>query len=318
MEPHTTTTLDQIMSNNMNNNTNNNMNNQSQPQPQIPMPPPPQPQPEPTPLIEILICINAHGTLICIQSNNAQPTSTAIPIETIIANPTSYIFAFRDPIALHYAFSNQATYSLITRHAHYIRLYLLHDLQIGYRPSSPTPMPLSPLNIDNLFFYDSAADPNTKYITPPRIFCMPLVRQPQRMDNNRVCTISWPGFDALMNNWRYACRAIPWGHDIWYLVFNLASRGARVPQGVRRSLQMLSTAVCLKERVKGRFRCVVEGCSRGVVERFDEFLVANVAVMGWSVVGDDDEVRVEGWGDGGGGEGTVDGGGAAADCVVID
>lgn len=116
-----------------------------------------------------------------------------------------------------------------------------------------------------------------------------------------------------------------------------------MPLGVGRSLQLLSTAVCVKERVKGRFRCVVDGCARGVVERFDGFLAANVASLGWAVVGDEEvvegvvdeervvEVKVEEGGErgveggksngGSGGGGGGKGGGVivhAGECVVID
>ncbi|PWY71936.1 hypothetical protein BO83DRAFT_408646 [Aspergillus eucalypticola CBS 122712] len=270
---------------------------------------------------EILLHIDAaNNHPICILSNNSQPTTTTIDPNIIITNPTSYIFAFRDPHSLYHAFANPTTYTLLTRHAHYIRLYLLHDLQIGYLPCSPHPLPFSSQNRESLFFFDCATDPNMHCITPPRLPCMPSTRHPVILNNdqNNICAISWPGFDKLMGGWRVACRAIPRGHDVWYMVFNLASRGGWVPLGVGRSLQLLSTAVCVKERVKGRFR--------GVVERFDGFLAANVASLGWAVVGDEDMVEgeVEVKGDGGGGGGGGRGGGRggvivhAGECVVID
>lgn len=69
---------------------------------------------------------------------------------------------------------------------------------------------------------------------------------------------------------------------------------------------------------------MVDGCARGVVERFDGFLAANVATLGWAVVGDEEmvEVKVEERegvegvkGDGGGGGGVIV---HAGECMVID
>ncbi|PYH36152.1 uncharacterized protein BO87DRAFT_331404 [Aspergillus neoniger CBS 115656] len=342
MEPHNPT-MNQTLAQPMNQTINNNHQVQTQIQPQTQ--PQPQPQIQPGPEIhlipyppqaqfqdqhhqtEVLLHIDAaNNHPICILSNNSQPTTTTIDPANIITNPTSYIFAFRDPHSLYHAFTNQTIYTLLTRHAHYIRLYLLHGLQIGYLPCSPHPLPFSSQNRDSLFFFDCATDPNMHYITPPRLPCMPSTTHPVLLNNdcNNICAISWPGFDRFMGNWRVACRAIPRGHDVWYMVFNLASRGGWVPLGVGRSLQLLSTAVCVKERVKGRFRCVVDGCARGVVERFDGFLAANVASLGWAVVGDEEMVEVKGDGSAGGAGGGGGGGGGggvivhAGECVVID
>ncbi|PYH74660.1 uncharacterized protein BO88DRAFT_483685 [Aspergillus vadensis CBS 113365] len=368
MEPHNPTTMNQSMAQPMNQTMSSNHQVQTQTQPKnqpqiqphiqpqaqtqiqpqiqpgpeihfIPYPPQAQFQDQ-HPQTEILLHIDANNHPICILSNTSQPTTTTIDPNIIISNPTSYILAFRDPHSLYHAFTNPTTYTLLTRHAHYIRLYLLHDLQIGYLPCSPHPLPFSSQNRDSLFFFDCATDPNMHYITPPRLPCMPSARHPVMLNNdcNNICAISWPGFDKLMGDWRVACRAIPRGHDVWYMVFNLASRGGWVPLGVGRSLQLLSTAVCVKERVKGRFRCVVDGCARGVVERFDGFLAANVASLGWAVVGDEEmgegegevkvkteegEGRVEGGvkGDGGGagvGGGSGGKGGVIVHAVMVD
>ncbi|GKZ34419.1 hypothetical protein AbraIFM66950_004694 [Aspergillus brasiliensis] len=267
--------------------------------PTIPEPPEPPTQPiidppmHPKPLIEVFLCTDVFPMPTCLESNFGYPTATIIDPQAIMQTPTAYIFAFRNPYHLHDAFVNAATYQFVTRYAHFIRLYLLHDLQIGYQPCSATsfftflPPPTSS-NVDNLFYYDNANDPSIYFITPPHLPTMPTIKQPRPV-GNRICIVTWLNLDALMDNWRLAFRAIPRGHEIWYLVFELSAREPLVPWRVGRALQILSTAVCLKERVKGRFRCVVEGCSRGVAERFDEFLVGNVASLGWSVVGDDDD-----------------------------
>ena len=87
-----------------------------------------------------------------------------------------------------------------------------------------------------------------------------------------------------MEKWRFACRAIPHGHDINFVCFELSAPDDYVPAGICRVLQILSTVLSLKEREKGRFRCGIEGCSQSAAERFDPCLVGNVAVVGWSLV----------------------------------
>ncbi|PYI08258.1 hypothetical protein BO78DRAFT_416991 [Aspergillus sclerotiicarbonarius CBS 121057] len=213
-------------------------------------------------MTEIIIATDASNSLHCWISDNGAPSETTIPIETIIQDPFSYIFAFRNAYHLFISFSNEIIYNEITRHVRIIRLYILRELQIiyPYRCTSPAIIIPTPA---------SSFSSTTSTTTTSGDVC-----------NDAIL----PNLENIMEKWRFACRAIPNGHDINFVCFELSAPDGYMPSGISRMLQIISTVLSLKEREKGRFRCGLEGCSPAAAARFDPCLVGNVAIVGWSLL----------------------------------
>ncbi|RAK97182.1 uncharacterized protein BO80DRAFT_467929 [Aspergillus ibericus CBS 121593] len=220
-------------------------------------------------MTEVLIATDASNNLHCWISDNGSPSETTIPITTIIQDPFSYIFAFRNAYHLFVSFASETIYHFITKHVRIIRLYILRELQIIYPYRCESPTVITPTSSSSSFSSTNTSTTSGNgngEIRPDAIL---------------------PNLDAIMEKWRFACRAIPNGHDIAFVCFELSAPDDYVPAGVCRVLQIMSTVLSVKEREKGRFRCGIEGCSPSAAERFDSCLVGNVAVVGWSLVGDE-------------------------------
>ncbi|PWY66064.1 hypothetical protein BO94DRAFT_614038 [Aspergillus sclerotioniger CBS 115572] len=214
-------------------------------------------------MTEVIIATDASHTPHCWISQDGTPSDTTIPISTIIEDPFLYIFAFRNAHHLFVSFASQTIYNSITKHARVIRLYILRELQVIYphRCVSPaTPTVTTPT---------STTSDNSEASIPP-------------CNSDAIL----PNLEDIMERWRFACRAIPHGHDINFVCFELSAPDGCVPAGICRMLQILSTVLSIKEREKGRFRCGIEGCDRTAAERFDPCLVGNVAIVGWSLEDD--------------------------------